>query len=726
MQRARGIAPLLAGPWAVVGAIVLGAFVVGLVYTQRLSEFFVMPDELGYVKQAIEIARSGWLSTRGDFFFNSYSQLQPLLMAPAYALFGGLKAFDTAHAINAAVQATTAIPAYLLARRILPSRPAAYAVALLTVITPWAVMSGSMMSENAAYPASVWATLAVQRALARPSARGDLLALLGIGVAFFARSQLYLLGVAFVAAIVVHELGHRLATAPAGERRAALRAGAVAAVRGHWALIAAVACLLAIGFGTNAWTSLLGNYVTVQSGQLLPPGTLAKGFELLGNVVIAVACLPLLLTLAWVPLTLGRPADREQHAFGALLLVYLPLMVVVLGSFSVRFTAGPNDRYMFYVLPLLFVAMMAMLLDRRPNRASILVGAGLTAWLTATAPFALNVPSMVAPSGAFHAVLIGRTAQIGTALGLEHLRAQTLIAVATGMVAVVLVALRTRVRPGRVTVAAALLVIGFTLVETIYTAKKISDVQAGIPASAIEQRAWIDKALGRNGRAATVISLISDPVSASGVLWETSFWNASVRNSFVLSGAPIYEQGAVTPFHIDDDGNLVGMEGWRHLAVSTLDRRFRISGAAVEAKSDPMELLRVPPRPRVDWSMQAADDSGLTPLGGSTTIRLYARGGHAERRRIALVVAPDFQATQRYRYRLETQGRSATGSAVPKVTTVQTATVNVPARGFAEVRLVALRRRSAQAPAPGAGVVVFDVLTDRRAIAAAQRTGRRP
>ena len=49
-------------------------------------------------------------------------------------------------------------------------------VAALTIAVPWMVMSTMMLTEVAAYPAFVWAILALQRSIAKPSPSRDLLA----------------------------------------------------------------------------------------------------------------------------------------------------------------------------------------------------------------------------------------------------------------------------------------------------------------------------------------------------------------------------------------------------------------------------------------------------------------------------------------------------------------------------------------------------------------------
>jgi hypothetical protein len=721
MPRGRALAGVLWRPQVVVGAIVLGAFLVGMAYTRRVSEFYVMPDELGYVKQAVGIARSHWLLNASDFYYNSYSQLEPLILAPAYALFDGLNAFDAGHAINAAAQASTAIPAYLLARRVLVWRPAAYLVALLTVITPWALMSGAMLSENATYPASMWGALAVERAIAVPSIGADIVALLAIGLAFFGRSQFYLLGVAFVCAVVIHEVLHRLAEAGSGERVRAVRDGVVASVRGHPVLLALGVLAGLLALFTSVWTTALGTYATVQGGQLLPPGTLDKGLELVENVIIAVACLPLALTLAWVPLALIRPRTRDQHAFASLLVVYLPLLVVALGSFSVRYTAGPNDRYMFYILPLLFIAMMAMLLEPRANRVLLLVGAGLTAWLTATAAFALTTPSMVALSSAAHTPMILRTQQFGRWFGIDNLRAQTFLAVLTVLATLVLILVRMRLRPALVASVVAIGIAGFTLAETVYTAKKLSDGQATIPNAAVDARAWIDHAIGSGNNAAVVSSLIADVGTTDAVLWETSFWNESVRNQFALAGGSGYDLGAITGFTIDDDGAIHGTGGIRYLAFSNLDRRFGIRGIREVTRHDPMILDSVPANPQLDWWLMATDDSGLTPAGKTTTLKVFG-DGRARERRVALVLTPLFQAQRGYRYAVSGAGAHASGFVAPHKTAVATATVPVPAHGSVQLKLTTGKRTAIKGEPPTSGIVVLNVLTDPKAIAQAQRS----
>src|SRR6478735_4856647 len=194
--------PLLA-LWAGL-ALVLSAL------TTRVADWFVMTDELLYERLAIGVFQLGspLPHVHGELIPN-LNQLYPLLIAPFFA--SGLvpESLHDAHALNAWVMSSACIPAFLLARRVTGRRLVAYALAVLTVCLPWIVLSSFLLTEVAGYPAFLWAVLAIQLAGASPSRRNDVLALLGICLAVFARTQFELLLVVLPVAIAAFELGRR-------------------------------------------------------------------------------------------------------------------------------------------------------------------------------------------------------------------------------------------------------------------------------------------------------------------------------------------------------------------------------------------------------------------------------------------------------------------------------------------------------------------------------------
>src|SRR5262249_55430314 len=116
------------------------------------------------------------------------NQLYPLLLAP---LFDGSfvpSGLRDGHLLNGFVMSSAAIPAFLLARRVTNGSRLAYVVALLSVCLPWIVLASFLMTEAVAYPAFLWAILALHNTAVSPRARNDALLLVAIGVALLART----------------------------------------------------------------------------------------------------------------------------------------------------------------------------------------------------------------------------------------------------------------------------------------------------------------------------------------------------------------------------------------------------------------------------------------------------------------------------------------------------------------------------------------------------------
>ena len=290
-RRARAVterAPLagvLTAPWLWLGVVLVAGLIAVVPYVLRFSEYVVMPDELGYMKQSLWFAQHLGPSLQGDPWFNSYAQLGPLLFAPAYGLFGPTTAFDISHVISAVVFVSTAIPVFLLARLVTRDGAAAVLAAALSIAVPWLAMTATLMTEPIAYPATAWALLAMTRALERPSWKRDVVALLAILVAVLARTQLAILGPAFVVAAVVLQLS------PTEGDRPRL----ATALRAHWPLVAAAVLGVVALASPGTRSDLLGSYAGPLAGDLLPSGTWAAGRELLAYVVVGIGGIPLAL-----------------------------------------------------------------------------------------------------------------------------------------------------------------------------------------------------------------------------------------------------------------------------------------------------------------------------------------------------------------------------------------------------------------------------------------------
>lgn len=626
-------------PWPLVAIVVAGAAWT-IWFVLQCTQYFIQPDELEYVKQSRLIAQELRPLLPSDSYFNSWSQLQPLLLAPVWAIRDTNLAHQIMGVVNALIMVSAAIPAYLITRRVVARPAAAYLVALLTVGIPWIAAAATMMTEVAAYPAFLWGVLAVQHAVARPSTRGDAIGLAGVALAYLARPQLAVLAAALLVGLLVQELRFAPAGDPLRPRRARLVEGLKAAARRHRWLLGALAVAL-VGYAALR-PDLFGGYSSegVTTGVLDAPGLLDFSRELLAYVTVGVALLPLAMALAWALKTFAAPLDREQHAFAVVAVVTGVLLTLAVGSFTARYTPqGINSRYLFYLAPLLFVGMVAFAADRRPATWALLIAAGVTGWLVYGAAISQSGPSLVSPDQTFHTVLIGRAQQFGQAFGMPQLTFPHLLAV-VAVVLVVLLALARRGRHARVANVAALIVVTtFCLAETGYSLRKIADTQKGVSTEFIEGRDWIDDLLPAGETANVIISTLGDPNSSWGVWWDVSFWNSSVDRSMRLPTTPPLEQPFPDDFYFDPDGSFRPYSGGPGLGDgpwfvrATSDRSFAFRDADVVAERFGVELVRTPSPPTLDWALiGTADDSGRIARGAApaTLLVVPRRAGERE------------------------------------------------------------------------------------------------
>ncbi len=233
-----------------------------------------MSDEMLYAKLGLSIATDHSFPPKiHDEAMQVYNLLYPLLLAPFYGSASAPAAFHAAHVFGAFVMASAALP-YLIARQVLP-RTLSLAAGLLAVLVPWMAYSTLLMTEVVGYPAFLWATLALLRALHAPSWRGDLVALAGLTLAVFARTQFLLLALVFPLALLLHEAGYEAATASPGTRLHGLRVGARKAVTGHPVLLCAYgvgAVYLAAAAVAGSATRVLGTYGVAAQGTYFPDG----------------------------------------------------------------------------------------------------------------------------------------------------------------------------------------------------------------------------------------------------------------------------------------------------------------------------------------------------------------------------------------------------------------------------------------------------------------------
>ncbi len=597
------------------GAGLAVSLVATVAYCLRLQSYFVMPDELGYVEQATFMGSHLRPLVPGDVLFGSWSQLEPLLLALPYGLLPTPAAFDIGHVLNALALVSTAWPVLLLARRVTGSERAAALVAVLTVAVPWMTLAGAQLTENVAYPTFAWSVLAAYSAIVEPRPRNDLLLLLAAAAAYTARTQLGLVAVAALVGVVVHEVGW----AWRGEPRRGLSLGLRRSVTGHPVLLAA-ALVAAAFLAVFSIHDVLGAYDAPAQGDLLPPGTWSAARELLAQVSVGIGGAPLALTAAWLLATFAAPADRRAHALASVVLPTLTVLAIATGSFSDRFTGGLNDRYLFFVAPVLFLGAIMFVRDRRRLLGPLLVGTVAGGALVGTATLGQRGPSLVSPAAAFHDVI----AHVGD---VPLVAAIAVAAVGVGLG----VARAARVGVGAQAAVLGALLLAFCATETAYTMDRVASTQTA-GQEFLDGRDFIDQAVPGRGDVAALLSVFPDGsrYESVGRWWDVTFWNSDVRRILRFGDPEDLNQKASTPLELDPrSGALKGLGADRWLVVSAADARLALRGRPAGPPRFGLRILRLPGAPSARWAWDGLTAGGRIPLGGTSNLRVWQRAGRA-------------------------------------------------------------------------------------------------
>jgi len=667
------------GLWAALAAVLAAV-------TTRVADWFVMTNELLYERRAIATAQtlSPLPQIRG-MVIQSFDQLYPLLIAPAFRY--GYVPGDLiwAHFFNAWIMSSACIPVFLLARRVTARPWAAYAAGFLAVTIPWILYSSFLLTEVAAYPAFLWAVFALQRATAIPSPRRDVLALGAIALAFLARTQFAILGIVLPLAILAHEIG----------RARGIRSGVRAALRAHRLLTAVygfllfvVVCLIVLG----RLHRVLGVYGDTISGSLVPAGT-GKWFLIhMATISLGLGILPYVVGIAWLLANLVRPsASKEFHAFACVGAIAVSLITLQVTIFDQRFAGGfVHDRYLFYTVPVVTLAFLCALLDARRPRFSLLVPTALVAAGFAVDQLGLypiiNSDTPVSDLDDFILrVMHGSVTNARWGLALA-----TVTLVALFVYGSVLL------RHSQLTAGLVTLLVLALPAETVYGFERLFRVDgwSGRPLTLHygDQLDFVDKAVGTHAK----VTMISYP-SVPGDFWQSypfwrdiEFWNKSiVRAAYAPNGA-FESTGSTFPkIYLSFDGRTgaVTPSPSALVAEALKESRFRIDGKVVST-SHGVNVIEATLPWRTDWLTFGLTDDGWTQPGVPARVRVFSQPGQ----RGAVIRYLTFQlwvpdGVRARPYTLVSDVSRIRATATNTTTSFSTIRVCVPAHGYAEARL---------------------------------------
>jgi glycosyltransferase involved in cell wall biosynthesis/4-amino-4-deoxy-L-arabinose transferase-like glycosyltransferase len=584
----------LAGPmWAWIGGLYAVAVTLQLALALRVTSPWIMVDELVYSDMARSFARSGHFLVRG--VHANYGFVYPLLLSPVYAAIGPMgDVYRWSQAVDALVICSAVLPAYLLARRVVRP-PAALAAAAVAVAVPSTAYAGTLMTENVFYPVFLWLAFALVVTLERPTRRNQLILLAVCALAFVTRAQTVALVVAVLSAPLV------LAWIERGRPR---RVGAFLPLYAIVGAAAVVAVVVEVARGRSP-AAVLGNYsVTSNGGYRLWP-VLDWLVLHLAELDLAVFVLPF---AAMILLAANaRHLDRRLRVYIAAAVSLSVWLVLEVAVFASRYSQRVEERNLFYLMPLLVIALLAWI-ERgqpKPPRAAV-AAAGLAAALPGALPFAhlLNITAEsdtigLQPWWYVHDVWTGDTG-IGVAA--------VVLALALGACFLWLPRRHAPVLP-------ALVALGFlfTWLPVELWTHSFPRLARGAAAQGIgrKDKSWIDAAVGRDAHVAVVWAGGNDLA-----VWESEFWNRSVDRVYGLGarlpGDMPEEQTTVDPA----TGILRGVRERYVLAPSSV----QLVGTRVAADSaKQLVLYRVTPPARITTSF-----TGLYPT--TPGVEAWSRG----------------------------------------------------------------------------------------------------
>jgi hypothetical protein len=560
---------------ALVDAVPVWAWLAGLVAVSAVARFllarafpapWIFVDELIYSELAKSVADGQGLAIR-EVSSSSYGFLYPVVLSPAWAVFDSVPhAYAAAKAINAVVMSSAAVPAYLLARRVL-ARGSSLAVAVLALALPSLVYTGTIMTENAFYPVFLWALLAVVLVLEKPSTSHQLWALTAIAAAFVTRVQAVALVAALASAIV---LLAALEARGKGVRWFLRRLGAY---RLTWLALGGGVCVLALVQVAR------GRPVTEILGAYRAAGRVGYSVEDVARwILYHVAEIDLYLGVApfaaflLVAALAFRRSERSRE-LRVLFAAAVPAAVwlaVLVGTFASQPSVSRiQERNLFYVAPLAFVALFVWI-ERGCPRPPAYAGpaATLAAGLPAVLPF-FELINQSAVSDTL-ALLPWWNLQDSVIDGRQVRLVASLCAVAAG--ALFLYA------PRRFAPALPALLLVYFAVVSVPVADRIERASVGSLWSGIRvEREWIDSALPDGAEAVAIWS----GGTTSYAIWENEFFNRAVGRVYAV-GEPLPGNLPETEVEVDErTGRLLAGGRPVEAAFALSDGSFPLDGDVV-------------------------------------------------------------------------------------------------------------------------------------------------
>jgi hypothetical protein len=587
----------------VTGIVVVGA-AVRFAIASKIAAPQILCDEFIYGDVAKNVALHGRLELRDQPWGGSL--LYPAAIAPGWFADSMTTTFAAVKAINVALMTLTAVPLYLWARRLVSPAWSLLPIVLYLLI-PGFIFTGMVMSENAFVLTFVLACFAIAIALETPTIPRQLWALAAIGLACAARIQGLVLLAVLVTAVVVMAFLDTRTSRDSRWLRAFIRY-----LRPFWCFGAALA---AAGIAYTGYVVLTG--IPLERG-LGPYEVVGRfGYSLndvgywtllhLADLGIATAIVPVSAFIVLLFRAFGGLAQtRAERAYVAVTLAAVTWTTVQVGLFASRFAFTIVERYLFYVTPLLFLAL-AVWLDRGLPRPRLATAAASILPLGLLLKVPLDL--LTIRTGGYNTLQLASLYEVFLRGGAEALRGVLLGGAA-------LAGLLFAVAPRRLTaIAAPAIVAGVLGAGSYFVFKNIEPQATALGNASGQNPSWVENAIGRGSEAAFLYR-----PGPNAEVWQsttavllTQFWNPNVRTVYNL-GTPELCSLPETSVEIDRPSGRIsgtGSKAFPRYVVAARD--LRLVGKELATGSStifPLALYEIDPPLRIAESVEGVYGDG--------------------------------------------------------------------------------------------------------------------
>jgi hypothetical protein len=518
-----------APPLAVLGGGLLAAAAVRIWLASKIAAPQLLCDEFIYADVAKNVARHGDLQLRDQPWGGG--ALYPIAIAPAWFFDSMASTFEAVKGINVMLMSLTAVPLYLWSRRLMPPSYTLLPVLLLFLI-PGFTFTVMVMTENVFLPVFILACFAIALGLETPTIPRQTFALLAIGLACAARLQGVVLVPIFLSAILFASILDLRASDEAFGFRPFMRR-----LSSFWFSAAL------LGGGVVAYVALkiaqkeplvsgLGSYQTIidtdYSLELVAHWTLRH----VADLVLTTAVVPVSAFIVLLGLGIAGRTTRAERAFLAVTAAAVFWITIEVGAFASRIAGWIVERYLFYVTPLLFLAL-ALWLARGLPRPRLLTGLAFAAPLALLLAIPINLIS--APSLAVNTLGMYPFHELSQAVSGDETKVRAALWTGAALAAVVFAVVpRFLAR-----VAAPAIVAGFLGVASYYVFKAMEGQSIPMREIAGAEPSWVEDRIGSETEAAFLYrpGTDTDVGQSSASMLQTQFWNPNLRTVYNL-GVP--------------------------------------------------------------------------------------------------------------------------------------------------------------------------------------------